>query len=479
MARVSAVEASAHLAPLVAAQNIEVMRRLLENERRMLLDRIEPLEQHLPSASGLEALAQRLWRVEQQCSVKTAHPLDDASLVSELKAELRTEMANHIRTLAMKLRGEILGEFAVRQGQAEVRVRLVEVRLTGDLKKNIKDLGMRIDQVEDEVKRNSKLATELEERTSGFIAMQGKERDIRGALPEEDAKRGDKFPCSPTPAVIYSTSSNGIVHKQSTLPALVESGAADLRSSERTNSDRKGSVRLVGPQHSNFSYRQPPLVPTGETSLGDEDFKNIQDGVSPLSDGLAQSLQALVSVGCRTSLKKDGSIRSAVRLRTSSVPVRISEENEVKPTVKTVSQCERRPIVSSKSHSPGQDFITNQEHIAVTNQLDSESSTTQSAMRLGSSTGSAATPSIVSPRPKTGSAEIASTLSRLLAHHRSSRQTTNSTVGSASPPKWASSTILLRPRISTMGVEPTHSGRTSPGTSPAISFRSSPTSRLP
>jgi len=324
-----------------------------------------------------------------------------ARLISELKAELRAEMANHTRTFTLELRGElrdeILREVAVLEEKAEARMKLLETQLTGDPKKNGKDLGMRID-------------------------FQAIERGIRGALPEDDARDGGKRSCSPKLAMMPSGSSNSIIHTQHTSLAPVDSSAADLQPSERSNSctdvDARGSLKLVWPEHSNFPCRQPPLVRTGETSLGDEDLKNIQDGVSPLSDGFKQSL---VSVHHRTSPKKDGSVRSAVGPQTSSVPVRIPEENKDEPPVKVVSQCERRPTDgSSKWHSLSQKFRTTQELPAVTNQLDSEPSTSEPAVRLGSSTQIAATSRIVSRRPNIGSAEMASTLSQKLVQHPSS-----------------------------------------------------------
>jgi len=517
----------------------------MENERRMLLDRIEPLEQRLPSAGALEAMAQRLLRVEQQCSVRTAHPLEDAAvdvaggsttliprldalestcqalqllhdknalgnsleaasiqqgfaqlrscmevlqeflqvglaeecvertktmheakqrvdecfetvdgrlagivnccigdgqselsandhgyarLVGELKAEFRAEMASHIRTLAME-RGEILGEVAACGEKNEACLKLLETQLTGDLKRIIEDLRMRIDRVEDEVKRNSKLVTEREVRTAGVAAIQAIERDTPGALPEEDAKHGSTCSCLPKHALVRSASSNGIVDTQNMPLAPVDRNAAGPRSKSHTDADSG---------HSNSCW-QPPLVRTSESSLGEKDLKNIEDGL--------QRLQGLVS---------------------------IPEENEDESTVKIVSQYERRPTDgSSKSHSPPQKFRTAQELPAVTNQLDSETSTSsQPAVWLRSSIVSAATPSIVSRRPDIESIEMA--LSQKLAQLRSSQQTTNSMSGSASAPTWASC-AALRPRITTMEVEPTHQGGASPLMSPAMSVRSFPT----
>merc|ERR1719507_1754225 len=194
----------------------------------------------------------------------------------------------------MELRGEILGEVAVRVGSAEARMELLETKIHGDLKRNCM---MRIDKLEDEVKRNSKVVSELEERTTAVDSIEAIERDIRGALQDEDAKRGGKRSVSPKLSLVRSGSSNTRVPRVHTSPGPVivhpvDSSAADPRS-ERSNStadaDGRGSVRLASPEHSNSSYRslsasqsalshiwQPPLAPTGESSLADEEIENTQ-----------------------------------------------------------------------------------------------------------------------------------------------------------------------------------------------------------
>merc|ERR1719350_702354 len=73
-------------------------------------------------------------------------------------------MADRIQRLTVELRGEILGDVAVREGLIEDRMKLLDTRVTGDLRMNCRDLGMRIDQVEQAVKKNSKLITEMEAR---------------------------------------------------------------------------------------------------------------------------------------------------------------------------------------------------------------------------------------------------------------------------------------------------------------------------
>jgi len=290
----------------------------MDSERRMLLERIESLEQSLPFAGAMEAMTRRLLKVEQQCLVMSAHPLDAAAAdaaggspaliqrlealestckalqlrhnlgksleaastqqefsqlrssmevlqefvqtslaeeraertkalyeakveerverkrglheaklhadegfqtvdcrlaklvgscisdvqtnssvndrdyarrVGELEAELRAETANRVRTLTMELRTEILGQVAVREGKLDARLKLLETRLTGDLKRKSTELGTRIDQTEDEVKRNSKMVVELEERTAEVIAVQATEMDNRGAFLKKEAKQ--------------------------------------------------------------------------------------------------------------------------------------------------------------------------------------------------------------------------------------------------------------------------------------------------
>jgi hypothetical protein len=603
--RVSAAEASAHRAPLVAAQNLEVTRSLMENERRLLLDRIEPLEQRLPSAGALEAMAQRISRVEQQCSIKTAHPLGAAAAdaaggsttliprvealesacqalqhlndknaknnlgmsleaastqqgfsqlrssmevlqellqeglaveraerkkalqeakqsmdecfeavdcrlagiancrvsdtqselsesraidrgyarrVGELDAELRAEMANRVRTLTMELRGEILGEVAVRVGSAEARMELLETRIAGDVKRTCMDLGIRIDHVEDQVNKSSKLVAELEEGKAAVDAIEAIERGIRGALQESDPKRGGKRPCSPgSPkstklALMRSASANGIIHKQHTPPAPVESNPLREGSSQRSNSttdvdmrDRgarsnSSSVRLASSEHSNSSYRslsaaasswQSPMVPMGPATLNAADFRNVPDGVSPLSDGLKQSLQGLVSAVHRTFPKKDGSIRSAVGSGRGSARIPAQLEDGRPESLQPSTDGSSKP----QSPTAAQQFRSAQDppvvsHPVVTNQLDSEPSTTDSAARLGVGL--------------TSGCETPSIMSRMLAQQRTSRLA----MGSTSSPK----SSALRPRISTMEVEPTTGGRMSPG---LPSTQSSPARQRP
>jgi len=201
---------------------------------------------------------------------------------------------------------------------------------------------------------------------------------------------------------------------------------------------------LASPDLSNSSYRsltashqawQPPLVPTGETSLSNEDLKNIQDGVSPLSDGLKQSLQGLVSAVHRKFPKKDARPVSA---RTSSA--RNTDKKEDDSAGKVVSPSTAQSAGSSTCSPMLQQFRAAQELPVVTNTLDSEPASTESlAMRFTgrtAGTGSSSTPNI---------------MSRMLAQQRNSRQTLGSMKDTG-----------LRQRISTMEVEAPHAGRSSP-----------------
>lgn len=478
MEREGEEEAGAPPALTVAAQKIEVVRSLMEDDRRMLLDRIQPLQQPLASAFALEAMAERLLRVEQQCSIKTAHQFDNvetdagersaavihrlealestcqtllhgknilgssseaannqqdfaqlrscmqvlqellreglaeeraertkalheakqhvdecfesvdcrlavissdrigdasseaggggcaARLAGELKAELRADLADHVQALTAELRGKVLGELAVREGEFAARMKLLDTRVTGDLKMSCRDLSMRIDLVEEEVRKNSKLVTEME-------------------------------------------------------------------------------VRLPRAERSESPCRQSPPARAGETPLGRRTFPT-----------------------------KGGSVASAGGSRTGSVCVQAAQENEDESAVKIVR---RGPTDgSSRSLSPTQNFRAVTNFTNVTNQLDPETSSTETVVRI-SGTESAAIPSILCRRPNVGNADIASNFSRKLAQHHSSRQTTNFTVCNGSASKGtSSSTMALRPRNSSLPTEPRHPGGTSPGASPIVSFRSLP-----
>jgi len=130
-------------------------------DRMMLLTRVELVEQQ--SATKFNALTSRLEQVEMRLPngsnmiCNTAELMDKVekledhcvrTCIQELDNKLHSELRSCMQALSGDLRGEILGDFAVRVASAEARTGAVEARLGDDIQRVSAEIRMRVNKLE-------------------------------------------------------------------------------------------------------------------------------------------------------------------------------------------------------------------------------------------------------------------------------------------------------------------------------------------